>query len=117
MTTASNSRIDRKQNTPNASWARLLLSSENDSTSRTVYKATICVTLRPSILDPQGKATKHALDNLGFDGVQQVRVGKYIEMSIDVEDEGSARQIAQEACAKLLANPVMEDYTIEISAA
>jgi len=80
-----------------------------------VYKATIHVTLRPSILDPQGKATQHALDNLGFSGVEKVRVGKHIEMTIDADSLDAARHIAEESCAKLLANPVMEDYAVDVA--
>jgi phosphoribosylformylglycinamidine synthase len=79
-----------------------------------VYKATIRVTLRPSILDPQGKATQHALGNLGFGSVKQVRVGKYIEMQIEADSIEAATSIAEESCAKLLANPVMEDYAIDV---
>ncbi len=77
-----------------------------------MYKAKITVTLRPSILDPQGKAVHHALESLGYATVDQVRMGKYAEMWIDEEDEGVADRIAQEACKRLLANPVMEDYSI-----
>lgn len=80
-----------------------------------MYKATIAVTLRPSILDPQGKTTQHALHNLGYDAVTEVRIGKHIEVSIDVEDANEARRIAEEACDKVLANPVMEDYEIELA--
>ena len=80
-----------------------------------MYKATIAVTLRPSILDPQGKTTQHALHNLGYDEVEEVRIGKHIEVSIDVEDAGEAHRIADEACEKVVANPVMEDYEIELT--
>ena len=80
-----------------------------------MYKATIAVTLRPSILDPQGKTTQHALHNLGYEEVDEVRIGKHIEVSIDVDDAEKAHRIAEEACEKLLANPVMEDYTIELT--
>ncbi len=82
-----------------------------------MYKATIEVTLRPSILDPQGKATRHALESLGYASVQQVRVGKFIEMVIDTSDESEARRIAEESCAKLLANPVMEDFAVVVEPA
>ena len=77
-----------------------------------MYKANIRVTLRPSILDPQGKAVHHALKDLGFDTVDQVRMGKYIEMWIETDDEAEAERTAREACEKLLANPVMEDFDI-----
>ena len=73
------------------------------------------ITLRSSILDPQGKATKHALDQLGFTGIQDVRIGKYVEMNVEAADEAAARAMAREACQKLLANEVMEDFHITVS--
>lgn len=79
-----------------------------------MYKASIVVTLRPSILDPQGKATKHALQSIGFDGIEQVRMGKFIELWIEAESEEKARQMAEEACRRVLANQVMEDFRVEI---
>lgn len=79
-----------------------------------MYRAAIHVTLRPSILDPQGKATREALSHLGYEAVQQVRMGKFIEMWIDVPSEDEARRIAEEACQKLLANPVVENYEIAL---
>ncbi|MCH8122844.1 MAG: phosphoribosylformylglycinamidine synthase subunit PurS [Bacteroidetes bacterium] len=79
-----------------------------------MYKARINVTLRQSILDPQGKAAHHALSQLGFDHVDEVRIGKHIELSIDAESEDSAAEVARQACEKLLANPVMEDYSVDI---
>lgn len=79
-----------------------------------MYKAKVNVTLRKSILDPQGKAAHHALENLGLDKVQQVRIGKLIEMDIDADSKTKAREIAEEACTQLLANEVMEDFEITI---
>ncbi|MCB0717293.1 MAG: phosphoribosylformylglycinamidine synthase subunit PurS [Bacteroidetes bacterium] len=79
-----------------------------------MYKARIRVTLRKSILDPQGKAVEHALHNLNYGSVAQVRVGKYVELSIDEPDEASADKVAREACERLIANPVMEDFEIEL---
>jgi phosphoribosylformylglycinamidine synthase subunit PurS len=80
-----------------------------------MYQARINVTLRSSILDPQGKATHRALTTLGFDGVGDIRVGKFIEMNIEAESPDLAESIARSACEKLLANPVMEDFNIEIT--
>lgn len=79
-----------------------------------MFKANICITLRPSILDPQGKAVHHALESLGYEGVDRVRMGKYAELWIEAPDEAAAQRIAEEACNKLLANPVMEDYAITL---
>ncbi|WP_022834327.1 phosphoribosylformylglycinamidine synthase subunit PurS [Salisaeta longa] len=81
-----------------------------------MYKATIAVTLRPSILDPEGKAVHHALDNLGYPQVEDVRMGKRVELTIDAADAEAARAVAEAACEKLLANPVTENYTITVAA-
>jgi phosphoribosylformylglycinamidine synthase PurS subunit len=82
-----------------------------------MYKATIFVTLRPSILDPKGKASHHALQSLGMSAVKGVRMGKLIEMDIDSSTEDEALAIAAESCEKLLANVVMENYHIDIKKA
>lgn len=79
-----------------------------------MFKATVNVTLRKSILDPQGKAAHHALQNLGLKQVEGLRIGKLIEMDIDADSEQKAREIAEEACTQLLANQVMEDFDITI---
>lgn len=79
-----------------------------------MFKATVNVTLRKSILDPQGKAAHQALQNLGLKQVEGLRIGKLIEMDIDADSEQKAREIAEEACARLLANQVMEDFEITI---
>jgi phosphoribosylformylglycinamidine synthase PurS subunit len=79
-----------------------------------VYLAKIVVTLRKSILDPQGKAVHHALASLGLDAVQDVRMGKFLELRIQASGEEETRRLVDEACKKLLANPVMEDYSFTI---
>lgn len=79
-----------------------------------MYKAKINITLRKSILDPKGKAAHHALHNLGLSDVNEVRIGKFIEMDIKADTEKQAHELAETACVKLLANEVMEDYHIEI---
>jgi len=79
-----------------------------------MFQARINITLRSSILDPQGKATQRALSTLGFERIESVRIGKFIEMNIAADSPQEAQDVAQSACEKLLANPVMEDYTIEI---
>jgi phosphoribosylformylglycinamidine synthase len=66
------------------------------------------------LLDPQGKAVMGGLGNLGLTGIQDVRVGKHITLDIEAETEAAARQMADEASKKLLANPVMEFYEIEM---
>ncbi len=82
-----------------------------------MYKATISITLRPSILDPEGKTVHHALTNLGYDAIEQVRMGKRAEVWVDTDDEAEARRIAEESCEKLLANPVTENFEITLKPA
>ena len=72
------------------------------------------ITLRSSILDPQGKATQRALSQLGFGGVKEVRIGKLVELHIEAGSEAEARDVAEAACRKLLANEVMEDFTLQV---
>jgi len=78
------------------------------------FKANIKVTLRPSILDVQGKAAQHALENLGYSSVSSVRIGKYMEVIIGEDSRAEAEKVATEICQKLLSNPVMEDFTFEL---
>ncbi len=85
-------------------------------TNRT-FHAEVRVTLRKSILDPQGKAVHHGLESLGMKAVESVRIGKYIELTIAAASEEEAARQAEEACRKLLANPVMEDYSVSITPA
>ncbi len=77
-------------------------------------KAKVHITLKPGVLDPQGKAIEHALGNLGFAGVNDVRQGKYIELDIDESDQKKAHAAVDAMCARLLANTVIENYAIEI---
>lgn len=78
-------------------------------------KARVHITLKPGVLDPQGKAIAHALGNLGFEGVGDVRQGKYIELEIDETDPEKARAAVEEMCRRLLANTVIENYAIELA--
>lgn len=77
-------------------------------------KAMIKVLLKKGILDPQGKAVNNALHHLGYDQFRDVRIGKYIEMRIEETDRERAKKLVEEACRKLLANPVIEDYSYEL---
>ena len=76
--------------------------------------AKVNVTLRRSILDPQGKAVHHALESLGMKSVEEVRIGKYIELTVNSKNKEDAEKLVKEACEKLLANPVMEDFSFSI---
>ncbi|ACY48876.1 phosphoribosylformylglycinamidine synthase subunit PurS [Rhodothermus marinus] len=80
-----------------------------------MFKAIVTVRLRPSILDPQGKAVLHALQNLGYEAVTQVRIGKVIDLWIEADTADEAERIAREAAEKLLANPVMEDFDVTVT--
>jgi phosphoribosylformylglycinamidine synthase subunit PurS len=80
-----------------------------------VVKAIVHVTLKNGVLDPQGKAIEHALDGLGFDGVGEVRQGKVIELELDTADKDAALSQVSDMCEKLLANTVIEDYSIDLA--
>ena len=77
-------------------------------------KARVHVTLKSGVLDPQGKAIAHALHGLGFGSVQEVRQGKFIELELAETDQVKAKARLDEMCRKLLANTVIENYSIEL---
>ncbi|MGI8641420.1 MAG: phosphoribosylformylglycinamidine synthase subunit PurS [Pyrinomonadaceae bacterium] len=78
-------------------------------------KAKVYVTLKPSVLDPQGKAIHHSVELLGFENVADIRQGKYFEIALDEDLSETEAQITAEKIAKdVLANPVIEDYRVEI---
>ncbi len=79
-------------------------------------KAKIHVTLKPGILDPQGKAIEHALETLGFKSASNVRVGKYMELDLSEKDKAKAEAEVKAMCEKLLANTIIEEYRYELSA-
>jgi phosphoribosylformylglycinamidine synthase PurS subunit len=77
-------------------------------------KARVHITLKNGVLDPQGRAIAHALDGLGFAGVNGVRQGKYIELDLAETDRTKAKAHVEAMCAKLLANTVIENYEINL---
>ena len=77
-------------------------------------KARVIVTLKSGVLDPQGKAIEGALKGLAIDGLKSVRQGKIFDIEIDGEDQAAARRRLAEACERLLANTIVENYAIEI---
>jgi phosphoribosylformylglycinamidine synthase len=77
-------------------------------------KAIVNIALKNGVLDPQGKAVHHALSALKFDGIEDVRIGKQIVLELRGEDEAKAQKEVETMCEELLANTVIEDYTIEI---
>jgi phosphoribosylformylglycinamidine synthase PurS subunit len=80
------------------------------------YYVYIAIERKEAILDPQGKAIEHALGSLGFDQIENTRVGKLVRLTVDASDGAEASRIAERASEKLLANPIMETFTvIEVS--
>lgn len=77
-------------------------------------KARVTVMLKDGVLDPQGEAVRHALGTLGFDGVTGVRQGKLIELDLSGTDKAAAEAAVKAMCDKLLANTVIEKYSVEI---
>ncbi len=79
-----------------------------------MYLARIYVTLKPTVNDPQGLTIKGGLKSLGFETVDSVRAGKYMEIRLDAASEEAAKSAVTEMCKKLLANPVIEDFRFEV---
>lgn len=80
-----------------------------------MYKADVTVTYKKSVLDPQGNAVLKSLQSLGYQNVEQVRVGKHIEILLEAENAASAQVQLDEMCERLLSNPVIEDYQVSLS--
>jgi phosphoribosylformylglycinamidine synthase len=77
-------------------------------------RAKVFVTLKPSVFDPQGRTIAEALHSLGYQNVEDVRQGKYFELDLATTETGAARALATEVADKVLANPVIESYRIEV---
>jgi len=77
-------------------------------------KAKVYVTLKPSVLDPQGKAIHHSVETLGYRNISDIRQGKYFEITFDSEDPSDAQAAAEKLAKDVLANPVIEDYRVEV---
>ncbi len=80
-------------------------------------KARVFVTLKPSVFDPQGSTIAEALHSLGYAGVSDVRQGKYFELDLDVASAQDAEQLASEVASRVLANPVIESFRVELAEA
>lgn len=78
------------------------------------FKAYIKITLRKEILDVQGKAVEHGLHSIDFNQLTNIRIGRYAELDVKAEDAEKAKRVVSEACKKLIANPIIEDFEIEI---
>ncbi|AIQ62378.1 phosphoribosylformylglycinamidine synthase subunit PurS [compost metagenome] len=81
-----------------------------------MLKATVYVTIKKSVLDPQGVAVQGALHSMGFQEAESVRIGKYMELTLDTDNREEAGARLKEMCEKLLANTVIEDYRYELEA-
>jgi phosphoribosylformylglycinamidine synthase subunit PurS len=77
-------------------------------------KAKIVITPKKAVVDPQGKTVRNALEQMGYQGIRAVHVGKYLEIELDGDDKETARKSLDEACHRFLSNPVIEDYKLEI---
>ncbi|MDT7604669.1 MAG: phosphoribosylformylglycinamidine synthase subunit PurS [Acidobacteriota bacterium] len=78
-------------------------------------KAKVYVTLKPSVLDPQGKAIQHSVEQLGFGGIEDIRQGKYFEIALDESvSDADARSVAERMARDVLSNPVIEDFRVEV---
>ena len=82
-----------------------------------VFEVEVRVTPRPGILDPEGQTIGRALRELGYEGVEEVRAGRLVRLELEAADAGAARERADRMCRELLANPVIEDYAIEVDPA
>lgn len=89
--------------------------TQTDQATQT-YQAQIYVTLRPSVLDPAGTAVQSGLKHMGHDNVAQVRIGKYVELTLTAANEAAAHAQLDRICDQLLANPVIENYRFELTA-
>ena len=78
------------------------------------YHARIYITLRSSVLDPAGTAVQSGIAQMGYPNVEGVRIGKYVEMNLEAEDEAEAKNQLDRICDRILANPVIENYRFEI---
>ncbi len=79
-----------------------------------MWLAQVYVTLKPVVKDPQGQAIQGGLHNLGFESVQSVRVGKFLEIRLEADSKESAEQAVRDMCAKLLANPIIEESRFQV---
>ncbi len=82
-----------------------------------MIRAKVYITLRQGVLDPQGETVKGALETLGFAAVRDVRIGKFMVITLNSASKGEAKRQIEEMCKKLLANPVIEDYRFELEEA
>ena len=78
-------------------------------------RARIIIMPKRTVLDPQGKTVKHALESVGFKGIKDVRIGKFIEVELKTGNKATLKKKMDDACHKILSNPVIEDYTLTLT--
>ncbi len=78
------------------------------------YKAFVTIRLRDGILDVQGKTVENALHSMAFNSINNIKIGKYVELNVEAESFESAEEIVNQACMQLIANPIIEDYFIDL---
>jgi phosphoribosylformylglycinamidine synthase len=79
-----------------------------------MFKAEIYINLKKTVVDPQGATIKHALESMGYHHLDEVRIGKMVTMVLDYDDKKKAEEKINEMCKKLLANPIIEDYSFKL---
>ena len=80
-----------------------------------MVEAKVYITLKKTVADPQGLTIKHALDTLGFNQVEEARIGKLVTLSLNIDDKEEAKGKIEQMCQKLLVNPIIEEYSFTIS--
>lgn len=80
-----------------------------------MFEAHIKITLKKTVADPQGLTVKHALESLEFGGINEIRMGKFIIVALSAKDKSAAEKEAKQMCEKLLANPIIEEFSFEVS--
>ncbi len=80
-----------------------------------MIKAKVYITLKRTVADPQGLTIKHALESLGYQKIKDMRMGKLISIELDIDNKKDAERLLNEMCRKLLANPIIEDYSFKIT--
>ena len=79
-----------------------------------MFRVKIYVTLKEGVADPQGATIKHAIDSLGYEGVDRVKTGKYFQIEVNMHDKNKVREQIEDMCQKILVNPVIENYEYQI---
>lgn len=82
-----------------------------------MFTAEVKITLKKVVADPQGQTIKHALESLGYKNLKEVRIGKLVNLKLEAKDQAEAEVKVKEMCQKLLANPIIEEFTVDVKCA